>query len=102
MTALRTTPYPTTPLLSWDAETRTFATEMSTLKGNAIRPQRLYDDAADWALVFVGETGRVVNFFHQGEVRDVEGELLYTRYAPDTTPSADPDLAGVELHVFND
>ena len=85
------------------AECKTFVAEASDLYSQPLQ-QRLYDDAADTGFALWNSVKNTVTRWYWAEdVRDGEGELIVTLYAPTSeTLRMHPQLAGWKVHVLND
>jgi hypothetical protein len=94
-------PCPTsTTMFTYDARTCTFATEASSLDEGGRREwlERVYDDACDLGLTLVSHTtGAEIVFAVAREVRDAEGDLVYTELRP-----ARSGQGGMRVVVYND
>src|SRR4051812_24267421 len=93
-------PAMSTDLFHFDVETKRFTAEASDLLD--LRLGRIFDDAADVGFVLVNpRTGGGITVALSREVKDAEGDLLFTEFTP-ITATGDRSPVIDSVRIYND
>lgn len=92
-----------TSLFTYNAQTKTFVTEMSELQHRKIDPLgQLYCDACDQGFVMVSEkTGHEVEFFLYHTDREADGDLRSYIFKAAAHRAFDPVTAELKVMIVN-